>query len=319
MKKYTYLFIVSSLGMVAHLFSMETPTRYQIILDTDIQCGNKTQDKIKAGHASCIQQVIEQTPSLHQSVVVHAGDMIDGDEYRSLFSRLCCACIPCLKSPEQKSSEQLADFKRTFLNPLSKVPKTKVLVSPGNHEFYDATQKALNMIKDAHGGLRYTYNLGPILVIVGAVYFDKQQRDWLEKLLNGVPQEKPLIIVNHYNAIGDHDVWYPREDDAPLAKILEGRNVKRLGAHNHSDYKDKWEGHDYYCGGGKEFIALNFDELGNKISESAYLAEPQADGSYKPNPVPIPEWTQENNESDELGEKIKRTYNKLFIDQHMFD
>lgn len=315
MKKYTYLFIVSSLGMVAHLFSMETPTRYQIILDTDIQCGNAAQDEKKAGHASCIQQVIEQTPSLHQSVVVSAGDMIDGDEYRSLFSR----CIPCLKSPEQKSSDQLADFKRTFFDPLSKVPKTKVLVSPGNHESYDATQKALNMIKEAHGGLRYTYDLGPILILVGAVYFDKQQRDWLEQKLNGVPKEKPLVIDNHYNTVGDHDVWYPRKDDAPLAKMLEGRNVIRLWGHNHSTYGTTWEGHPCYCGGGKEFIALNFDELGNKISESAYLAEPQADGSYKPNPVPIPEWTQEKNESDELGEKTKRTYNEWFIDQHIFD
>lgn len=288
---------------------------YVTFLDTDLQYGNAEQVGRKMGHASCIQQIINGVPSLIKSGVVVAGDFIEGDLpygepglYLPLFAGIL-----------NQGAIQTELYKNQFLLPLEANAAITVFDGPGNHEFYDPTRAALNLILQRHGKLYYRTNLGPIPVIVGAAYFDEQLRTWLAQQLATIPTSTPIILVNHYNGVGEHDIWYHRDNDAPLAALLQGRTVIRLWGHNHSTYATTWEGHACYCGGGATFIALWFDAQGNKIGETAYTSVLQADGSYAPVEVAMPAWTPESAGDITLDEGIQWLYNLTVVAQHFFD
>lgn len=288
---------------------------YVTFLDTDLQYGNTEQVGRKLGHASCIQQITNLCPSLIKSSVVVAGDFIEGDlpyGEPGLY-------LPLLAGILNKGALQTQEYKDQFLLPLEANPNMIVIDTVGNHEFYDPTRAALNLLLQRHGALHYITNFGPFVVIVGAAFFDEQLRTWLAQQLATIPMTTPILLVNHFNGIGEHDIWYHRDNDAPLAALLQGRNVIRLWGHNHSTYKASWEGHECYCGGGAPFIALWFDAQGTKIGETAYMSVQQADGSYIPEEIAMPAWQAETSGDFTISERIQLAYNSVIVNQHFFD
>ncbi len=129
----------------------------------------------------------------------------------------------------------------------------------------------------------------------------------------------PILLVNHFNGIGEHDIWYNRDNDSPLATLLQGRNVIRLWGHKHSTYKASWEGHECYCGGGAPFLALWFDAQDNKIGETAYyMSVQQADGSYIPEKIAMPAWQTETSDDFTISERIQLAYNQRHSKSTLF-
>jgi hypothetical protein len=268
----------------------------------DPQCGSDGQKENKKGHIACLLRIIQESknksgdPELADRTyaVAFPGDINQGTSghgelcYKYRWFLWFLKHVPSVNADKQQTKE----FKEKYLKPLKK-EKIKTFLGVGNHDYWDFSQAALDLVADEHGSMYYAERLGNILYINCAVWPDKKITEWLKETIAKDHEKKSdtkIVIAFHYNILGNHYKWWTKEERDDFLAAIQGKNVQLIiTGHDHQTYtgsvKTGEEKIPVVCTGGK-ILSLSLFDVTDKYQKTVYFkAREEADGSFTPEPV----------------------------------
>lgn len=145
----------------------------------------------------------------------------------------------------------------------------------GNHDvvtyppLFSHYMPVVNYVKRKHGSLCYMFRCGELVGLSLGLYPNKENLQWLDRTLQTIEVNAPLLLCFHFNLEGLWGDWWKDSEKEQFLKHIESRNVKAIiCGHRHMSMLTNWRGIPVIQGAGSPIVLCEY--VNEKISVTFY-------------------------------------------------
>lgn len=226
---------------------------FTFLVDSDLHFRNV----IKPTKADHVDKILDLSRKERISALICPGDLTN-DGYNG--AKLLCWYYG-------GDENQVGALKKQYVDIISNwMP---VYLCAGNHDYYVPwpyiTHPVINYIKDKHGDIRYSFDIGNVHFICLSKYPDKKGIKFLKKDLR-LNKGKNMVIFFHFNLTGKWSNWWTEEEKETFYNVIRFHNILALlVGHAHISQTSYWKDYLVISGASRSIAKCKYDAERNKI------------------------------------------------------
>lgn len=227
----------------------------RFIIWSDLHFGSS---KISPPKLMTLQHILDENPD----IIINCGDLTDSGSGVGTFKigLLDMSHFPCYKLKDDNWSE----FETKWIMPIES-KGIKLLLCHGNHDTYSKkypfVSPVVKQIINKYGNTHYIYENSGIKFYVCGEYPNNAIISWLASELKKCSKDAPIILIFHYNIVGEMSDWWLDTEKQTLYNLIKDYNILGIFyGHLHQTHKYTWGEKNIkcYCTSGLSYIIADY-------------------------------------------------------------